>query len=215
MSNETQFFPNVETADQDGFLGWSKELNPAMLLEAYTSAIFPWPTEEEHVLWFSPPERAVLFLKDFRIPKTIQRELKKMNFTFSVNQRFEEVISNCAAVERRDNGTWITSKIIDAYIELHRLGYAWSFEAVDPEGKLAGGLYGVLLGKFFAGESMFHRQTGASKFAFVNMVAWLQQERGTEWIDTQVQNPFLQRFGAANIPRADYLNLLAEVFRRP
>lgn len=205
------FFPNVETADENGFLAWSGDLNTAMLLDAYRSGIFPWPQDETYILWFAPPERAVLKFSDFRIPKTLQRELKKMAFAFTVNRNFEAVIRHCAQTRRRDAGTWINEKIISAYTALHQAGYAWSFEAVSPDGSLAGGLYGVLLGRFFAGESMFYLQTGASKFALVNTVEWLRRERGLEWLDAQVQNNFLARFGTKVIPRSEYMELLKDV----
>jgi leucyl/phenylalanyl-tRNA--protein transferase len=131
-----------------------------------------------------------------------------MPFTFTVNKDFESVIRHCAKVKRKDGGTWIYEKIIDAYIDLHKAGYAWSFEAVSPDGSLAGGLYGVLLDGFFAGESMFYLKTGASKFALVKTVEWLQEERGLNWLDAQIQNDFLARFGTSVIPRSEYMELL-------
>ena len=205
-------FPSVDTADDNGFIGWSDDLNTEMLLEAYTSGIFPWPQDDKFILWFAPPERAVLKFEDFKTPKTIARELKKMPFKFSVNQHFEEVIKHCANVKRRDGGdTWINEKIINAYIKLHKLGYALSFEALMPDGSLAGGLYGVLINKFFAGESMFYLKSGASKFALVNTVKWLKQKHGVKWLDAQVQNNFLARFGTSTIPREEYMEMLANV----
>lgn len=202
------FFPNVETADENGFLAWSEDLNTHMLLDAYRSGIFPWPQDETYILWFAPPERAVLKFSDFRIPKTLQRELKKMPFKFTVNRDFEAVIRHCAQIKRKDGGTWINEKIIRAYIDLHKAGFAWSFEALSPDGSLAGGLYGVLIDKFFAGESMFYLKTGASKFALVKTVEWLRRERGLEWLDAQAQNNFLARFGTKVIPRSEYMELL-------
>ncbi len=203
-------FPDVETADDDGFLGYSLDIRTEMLLEAYTRAIFPWPVDEKHVLWFSPPQRAVLFFDKFRIPETTLRELKKKNFTFSVNQHFEAVIKNCAASKRKDGGTWITPKMIEAYTKFHQQGYAWSFEVLDADGKLCGGLYGVLIGRFFAGESMFYTASGASKFALINTVDWLQKNRDSDWLDSQVSNPFMQSFGTVEIPRREYTKLLKQ-----
>lgn len=204
------YFPDVESADENGFLGWSEDLNTDILLDAYRSGIFPWPQDNEYVLWFAPPERAILNFADFRIPKTVARELKKMPFAFTVNEHFESVIRHCSQVKRKDGGTWISEKIIKAYIEMNKAGYAWSFEAVDESGKLAGGLYGVLIDKFFAGESMFYLQSGASKFAFVNLIKWLKKERGSSWIDCQIQNNFLARFGTKEISRREYMALLAK-----
>ncbi|QSH42142.1 leucyl/phenylalanyl-tRNA--protein transferase [Lentisphaerota bacterium ZTH] len=208
------YFPDVETSDEDGFLGWSHDLTCDMLFEAYTSGIFPWPFEDKHVLWFAPPERAVLEFCDFRIPGTVRRELKKMPFKFSINQHFEEVIKGCAYSRRKaeEGGTWITTKLIDAFLEFHEAGFAWSFEAVCQDGKLAGGLYGVLIGRFFGGESMFYKKSGASKFALVKTVEWLRNERGVTWLDAQMQNDFLARFGVRNVEREDYMKLLEKCF---
>ncbi len=205
------FFPNVETADENGFLAWSANLNSEMLLDAYRSGIFPWPQDEEHVLWFAPPERAILRFSDFRMPKTLARDLKKMPFTFSVNKHFEAVIRHCAEVKRKEADTWINEKIISAYIDFHKAGYAWSFEAVLPDGSLAGGLYGVLIGDFFAGESMFFLKSGASKFALVKTVDWLRRERGLSWLDAQIQNNFLAGFGTSIISRFKYMELLKKI----
>lgn len=202
------FFPDVDKADESGFLGWSDSLNTEMLLDAYRSGVFPWPQDDESVLWFAPPKRAVLKFSDFRIPKTLQRELKKMPFTFRVNKDFESVIRHCSKVKRKDGSTWINEKIIEAYIDFHKAGYAWSFEALAPNGTLAGGLYGVLLDGFFAGESMFFLKTGASKFALVKTVEWLRQERGLTWLDAQIQNKFLASFGTSVISRSEYMELL-------
>ena len=202
------FFPDVETADESGFLGWSDNLNNEMLLEAYRSGVFPWPQDDEYILWFAPPERAVLRFSDFRIPKTLARDLKKMPFTFRVNKDFGSVIRHCSKVKRKDGGSWINEKIIKAYTDFHKAGYAWSFETLMPDGTLAGGLYGVLLDGYFAGESMFYLKTGASKFALVNTVEWLRRERGLSWLDAQVQNHFLASFGTKVIPRTEYMKLL-------
>ena len=202
------FFPDVEQADESGFLGWSDSLNNDILLDAYQSGIFPWPQDDESILWFAPPERAILRFSDFRIPKTLVRDLKKMPFAFRVNEDFESVIRHCAKAKRKDGGTWITEKIIKAYIDFHKAGYAWSFEALLPDGTLAGGLYGVLLDGFFAGESMFYLKSGASKFALVKTVEWLRKERGLSWLDAQIQNNFLASFGTKVISRSEYMELL-------
>ena len=202
------FFPDIEKADESGFLGWSDSLNTEILLDAYRSGVFPWPEDDESILWFAPSERAVLRFSDFRIPKTLVRDLKKMPFTFRVNEDFESVIRHCSEVKRKDGGTWINKKIIKAYTDFHKAGYAWSFEALMPDGSLAGGLYGVLLDGFFAGESMFFLETGASKFALVNTVEWLRRERGLTWLDAQIQNNFLASFGTTLISRSEYMELL-------
>ena len=211
MSNDNMLFPPPESADEDGVVAVSRDLNTAMLLEAYSRGIFPWPVEEDYVLWFSPPQRAILEIDDFIVTSKINRELKKHNFSFSINRHFDEVIRHCAVAKRSDGGsTWITPNIIKAYQDFHRQGYAWSFETLNPDGKLVGGLYGIKIGQYFAGESMFYHESGASKFALIEMVNYLKNECGTTWIDGQVINPFLSRFGFKEIPRQDFLKILIE-----
>ena len=154
--------------------------------------------------------RGVLFCDDLHIPKSFQRELKKNRFTFKVDTAFEEVITNCARAERPgQDDTWITSEMIKVYCEFHRLHYAHSFEAYDENGVLAGGLYGISVGKIFCGESMFFRVSGASKFAFVKMVEFLKS-RGVVLIDTQMVTNATAAFGARLISRDEYLLLLEQ-----
>ena len=181
-----------------------------MLIDAYQHGIFPWPFGEDvpYIPWASPAERGVLFCDQLHIPKSFQRELKKNLFTFKVDSAFEEVITNCARTERPDQEeTWITTEMIKAYTGFHRLNYAHSFEAYDKNGQLAGGLYGISVGRIFCGESMFYRVSGASKFAFVKMVEFLQA-RGVVLIDTQMVTNATAAFGAKLISRSDYLKLL-------
>ncbi len=209
MLSPSRFFPPVADADEEGFLAWSEDLSVAALVDAYTHGIFPWPCDRAHILWFALPVRSVLFLDRLQLPRSLRRELKKAPWTFSVNADFDAVIRQCAAVKRRgEQGTWITPKMIRAYRELHRAGGAWSFEAWDAAGRLVGGLYGVLLGRFFAGESMFHLVDGASKFALVNALDFLRRERQVEWVDTQVPSPLFERLGACCIGRDEYLQRL-------
>lgn len=206
------FSPSLRPS-QDGLIGYSPEIYPGMLLEAYTHGIFPWPMDEEHILWFSPQRRAILRFEQLILTPKVQRELQRKQFTLTINQRFEEVIVNCSRAKRKDDGTWITAKMIDAYMELHNQGYAWSFETIDNNGNLAGGLYGVLIDSFFAGESMFYHTSGASKFALIETIKWLSAERGVTWLDSQVLNPFTVQFGACEISRATYLKLLQKTLQ--
>ena len=204
-------FPSPETADADGIVGWSRQLDCSMLIEAYRRGIFPWPVGENvpYIPWASPAERGVLFCDQLHIPKSFQRELKKTPFVFKVDSAFEEVIRGCAHAARPDqDDTWITGAMIDAYTQFHRMGYAHSFEAFTDDGKLAGGLYGISVGKIFCGESMFYRVSGASKFAFVKMVEFLQ-DKGVVLIDTQMVTNATASFGAKLIPRSEYLQLLS------
>ena len=202
-------FPPPETSDSDGFLCFSRDLDCEMLVDAYFHGIFPWPFEEHSVLWASPKTRGIIPIDAFHIPKTVLRELKKNKFTVMADTRFDDVIEACANAERPDGaGTWITHKLIRAYKEFHRLGYAHSFEAINANGELAGGLYGVVIGKIFCGESMFYRVSGASKFALVQLAAFLK-ERGAALIDTQMVTNLTGAFGAREIPSARYMELLA------
>ncbi len=203
-------FPSPEEADETGALCLSRGLDCRLLVDAYYHGIFPWPFQEESVLWASPPLRGVLPLAEFHIPKSLKRERKKSRFTVRVDTCFAEVMAGCAqAVRPEEEGTWITPMLQEAYLEFHRLGYAHSFEAFAPDGSLAGGLYGVLLGKIFCGESMFFRQSGASKIAFC-VAAEQLQAIGVTLVDTQMVTNLTASFGAREIPRQEYLALLEQ-----
>lgn len=198
-------FPPLSQADEEGVLAVSRDLDVAMLKDAYLSGVFPWPYDESCVLWFAPPKRAVLDFKDFKASKKLLRELRGKGFSLDANRHFEEVIENCALQPRPgQDGTWITGKIRKAYKKLHKSGYALSVETIGRDGLLAGGLYGVLLGRYFSGESMFHKESGASKFALIGLVEMLR-ERGLTWLDAQVMTPLLAGFGAKEISREEYM----------
>lgn len=214
---DKSIFPSPLDADDDGILCFSTALNCGMLADAYSHGIFPWPfgEGEKYIPWCCPAERGIIMMDEFRIPHGTAREMKKWNFTFAVDQNFEEVIKSCAAAVRKDqDGTWITEAIINTYCEFHRMGFAHSFETYDENGVLAGGLYGISAGRIFCGESMFHRVSGASKFAFIKMVDFLK-EKGVELIDTQVVTNATQAFGAHEIPRAQYIKLLKKYGGEP
>jgi len=216
---EASMFPSAETAGEDGVLGYSRELNVLMLTDAYRHGIFPWPYEEETVIWASPAMRGILPVEKLHIPVSLRRAMKKQypeRFELRVNTAFPQVIRACADTPRPgQEGTWITEKIIPEYIEFHRLGFAHSFETFDrATGELAGGLYGISIGRIFCGESMFHNMTGASKFAFLGMVSVLKG-LGVTLIDTQMVTPMTESFGAYEIPRAEYLRMLEELHGDP
>jgi len=205
----TLWFPPVEEAMPDGLLAVGGDLRVERLLLAYSSGIFPWYNEEDIPMWWSPDPRFVLFPGELKVSKSMQRIMKKQEFEFRLNTAFDDVISNCSRAKRRgDPGTWITADIKNAYTKLHSLGYAYSAEAWQG-GVLAGGLYGVLLGKVFFGESMFSLVSNASKFAFINMVKTLKKNSIT-LIDCQVYTPHLESLGAGMISRADFLRILNE-----
>jgi leucyl/phenylalanyl-tRNA---protein transferase len=206
-------FPSVEDADEYGLLAVGGDLHVESLLLAYSNGIFPWPHEGYPMLWFAPAERAVLDFDEFHIPPRLTRYLKKTSFTFHVDTAFEDVITNCSGARRRNQAsTWITPEIRDAYIELHRSGFAHSFEARNPAGELVGGMYGVLIGKMFAGESMFFKESHASKFVVIETVAFLGR-LGLTWMDIEVMTPHMRMFGAKEIPRNDFMRRLKKAIR--
>jgi leucyl/phenylalanyl-tRNA--protein transferase len=182
------------------------DLSVERLLLAYRNGIFPW-YEADIPLWWCPDPRFVLFPDELKINKAAKSVLNKNEFEFSVNEAFSEVIHNCKSIKRPgQQGTWITGEVEKAYCKMHELGYAHSAE-VWKEGKLAGGLYGIKLGKVFFGESMFSNESNASRFAFVKYVQELKQE-GIELIDCQVYTKYLESFGARMIPRKVFIQQL-------
>ena len=204
----TSIFPPPQRSDRDGILCFSKDLDCKMLIDAYYHGIFPWPYEEHSVLWAAPKMRGIIPIEQFHIPKSLQRELKKNVFKVTADTRFDDVIEACATAERPEGpGTWITSKLLRAYKEFHRMGFAHSFEAFNADGELVGGLYGVVIGKVFCGESMFFRESGASKTAFCKAVDAMKAV-GIVLIDTQVVTNLTALFGAYEIPQREYQNLL-------
>jgi leucyl/phenylalanyl-tRNA---protein transferase len=204
-------FPPVELSEPDGLLAVGGDLSTERLLLAYRSGIFPW-YEGDHILWWCPDPRFVLFPGDLVVSKSMRSIIKKNTFSFTVNQAFAEVISNCKRIARKDqDSTWITDDVKNAYIELHKKGFAHSAEAW-LNGKLVGGLYGVRLGNVFFGESMFSHVSNASKFAFISYVQQLIKE-GVRLIDCQVYTEHLESLGATMIPRKRFIQLISEATR--
>ena len=204
-------FPDPEdVADEEGIVGFSYDLNATMLQDAYSHGIFPWPFDDGIIPWCSPPERGVIPLEEFHIPRSFQRQLRKGQFELRIDTAFEEVIRGCATQERPEGGTWITPKIIKAYCELHQTGWAHSFETWErASGRLVGGMYGVSVGKIFSGESMYHIVTGASKFAVVGAAEILKKCRVTI-LDTEMVTSTTALFGARKVPRSQFLKWLSE-----
>jgi leucyl/phenylalanyl-tRNA--protein transferase len=215
LSEEETFqFPSPLTATREGIVAMGGNLSPGMLLSAYSQGIFPWYSEDSPILWWSPDPRFVLFPPELHVPRSLEKVLRKRVFTFTLDTRFVDVIIACSRTPRPDqDGTWITDEMIDAYAELHRLGYAHSL-GVYRENTLAGGLYGVSLGSVFFGESMFSWEPNASKAGLVVLVRFLQG-RGFQLIDSQVYTDHLARFGARNISRIEYLTLLKKALKDP
>lgn len=198
-------FPPPEQADPEGCLGYTPDLNVPMLIDAYTHGIFPWPIREREILWFTPPVRGVLYPEKLHFPRRLRRSLRKSRFRLTISECCDEVIARCSTIGRKgQDGTWITAKIRRAYRDFHRAGYVHSFETWNERGELVGGMYGVSLGGVFCGESMFHRETDASKFALLSAVLTLRN-CGVRLLDTQVPSPLLLHFGAEEIPRERFL----------
>ncbi len=204
-------FPPVNLAEPDGLLAVGGDLSTERLLLAYRNGIFPW-YEEEHILWWCPDPRFVLFPTELKISKSMKQLLKKNAFDFSIDKDFSAVISNCKTIARRgQESTWITDEVKTAYTRLHLLGIAHSAE-VWLGGELVGGLYGIKMGKVFFGESMFSKTSNASKFAFIQYVQQLQTE-GIDLIDCQVYTSHLESLGARMIARDDFVKRLKNLIK--
>ena len=200
-------FPPVELAGEHGLLAAGGDLSPSRLLAAYEHGAFPWYMEGDPILWWSPPERAVLPLANLNVSKSMRNELNRSRYTITFDQSFESVIRGCQAAPRDGEGTWISNEMVEAYLRLHELGVAHSVEAWSGK-SLVGGLYGVSLGRMFFGESMFSSATNASKVAFIHLVRWLSSQ-GFGPIDCQIMNPHLESLGATTWPRAKFQTELA------
>jgi leucyl/phenylalanyl-tRNA--protein transferase len=194
-------FPDPEESDAEGLLAVGGDLSPARLLCAYERGIFPWYAEGLPPMWWSPDPRAVIDQRSLHVSKSLDRELRRGTFRVTMNQAFERVMRECG--EDRDDGTWILPEMLAAYVRLHELGHALSFEVWLGE-RLVGGLYGVQRGALFAAESMFHRETNASKVALVAAVRTLFGA-GFELFDVQFLTPHLASMGVYEIPRSEYL----------
>ncbi len=201
------YFPSVNHASPDGLLAVGGDLSPERLMLAYRNGIFPWFEDDEPILWWSPPQRMVLFFDELKISKSMRNILNRGIFKVTFNTAFREVITSCRKVKRvGQEGTWITNEMVEAYCRLHELGIARSFE-VWQDDKLVGGLYGVDLGHVFCGESMFSLLPNASKVAFIALAGQLQKEN-YKLLDCQVHNDHLESLGAREIPRADFLKIV-------
>lgn len=204
-------FPPVDSAEPDGLLAMGGDLSTDRLLLAYRKGIFPW-YEGETVLWWCPDPRFVLFPDELKINKLINSLMNKNEFEFTINKDFPQVIHECKKIVRPDqSGTWITDKVEKAFTILHELGYAHSAE-VWKDGKLAGGLYGIKMGKIFFGESMFSKISNASKIAFTQYVSQLKKE-DIRLIDCQVYTGYLESFGARMISRKNFSALLDQLIK--
>tara|TARA_B100000768_G_C11195414_1_gene339264 strand:+ start:120 stop:746 length:627 start_codon:yes stop_codon:yes gene_type:complete len=204
LLSETIDFPAHELANDEGVLAIGGDLSEKRLIYAYSNGIFPWYSEYEPIIWYSPRLRMVLFPKELKISKSMQQVIKKNNFLITENTAFQEVIYNCKTINRNDGfGTWITNDMEQAYINLNNIGKAKSIE-VWYNNELVGGLYGVVIGNIFCGESMFSKISNTSKLAFIYLV-----EKGDySLIDCQVYNNHLASLGAREISRNNFLKII-------
>jgi leucyl/phenylalanyl-tRNA--protein transferase len=200
-------FPDPESGLGDSVVAVGGNLSPGMLLSAYSQGAFPWFGVDDPILWQSPDPRFVLFPQELHCSESMRRLLRKAPYELTIDTAFERVIRSCSAQSRPgQNGTWITKDMVEAYTELHRLGFAHSVEAWR-DGDLAGGFYGISLGRVFFGESMFHVRTDAAKAAFIPFV-WRLLDEGFSLVDSQARTEYMATLGAREISRSAYLGLL-------
>jgi leucyl/phenylalanyl-tRNA--protein transferase len=202
------WFPDVEESTEEGIVAMGGDLSAERLILAYSKGIFPWySSDKSPILWWSPDPRFVLFPENLIVSKSMRPYFNQNKFKVTWDQNFEDVIKNCQKIDREDQlGTWITSKMLAAYIQLHKMGYAHSVE-VWLDNELVGGLYGISLGKVFFGESMFAKVSNASKFGFISLVNQLKQ-KGFLLIDCQQETKHLESLGANAIKRKDFIDIL-------
>jgi len=200
-------FPPVENARQDpnGLLAFGGDLSVARLQSAYQKGIFPWYSDGDPIMWWSPDPRGIILTDQLRVNRTLRKALKQQDFTVTLNQVFDKVIHYCADAPFRKEETWIVDEMVQAYQKLHQHGVAHSIE-VWMEGELAGGLYGVAINGYFSGESMFYRKNNGSKIALVYLNELLKSQN-ISLIDCQMLNPFLENMGCVEIPRTQFITL--------
>jgi leucyl/phenylalanyl-tRNA---protein transferase len=205
LSDADIVFPNPEyaLAYPDGLLAIGGDLSLPRLCNAYSNGIFPWFSDGEPIMWWSPSERGIIELTDFHISKSLRKHLSKHPVKITINNAFAEVIAACRTQRLETDGTWITPDMLTAYMNAHKAGIAHSVE-VWREGALAGGLYGIMQSGVFCGESMFHHQSNASKLAMWALVNWLKRHNA-HFIDCQLENPYLTSLGAKVLPRSAFL----------
>jgi len=203
--HDTPRFPPVQLADSSGLLALGGELSPEFLITAYRQGIFPWFNPGEPIMWWSPDPRMVLFPEELKISKSMRNILNKREFRVEFDTRFNEIIESCAGVSREgQRGTWITSEMISAYTELHRLGTAHCVAVFNRKNELVGGLYGIAIGRCFFGESMFTKESNASKVGFIVLVQQLLNYN-YEMVDCQMSTAHLASMGAREIKRTEFI----------
>src|SRR5687767_10961117 len=214
LGSDPEAFPDLDSADWSGLLAWGGDLSPERLLAGYRRGIFPWYSEGQPILWYSPDPRFVLLPERLHVPRSLEKTIRRARYEVRYDTAFDRVIAACGKVKREgQRGTWITRDMEQAYNGLHRLGFAHSIESWEGD-RLVGGLYGISLGAVFFGESMFALAPDASKVAFVHLVERL---RGWDFqlIDCQVETEHLARFGAEHWPRRTYVTAVERALGAP
>jgi leucyl/phenylalanyl-tRNA--protein transferase len=214
LSIYSHTFPNPLYANDEGLLAYGGDLNPNRILKAYMSGIFPWYNKEDPILWWSPNPRFVLFLEDFKVSKSLKKRISSNTYEVKFNHNFRQTMIECSKIPRTgQDGTWIHNDVIEAYTQLHEMGFAHSFETYY-KGELVGGGYGLSIGNMFCGESMFAKKSDASKVALYFLVQRLQ-ENGFKLIDCQIPTPHLESLGAKEINRKEFLDLVKKALENP
>lgn len=205
LNNESLAFPPLKNAlaEPNGLLAFGGDLSVERLKKAYSQGIFPWYSDTDPIMWWSPDPRAIITTSSLKINRTLRKVLKQNRFSVSVNKAFNEVITLCADAPFRKEGTWIVTDMVNAYKKLHQQGYAHSIE-VWQNNELVGGLYGVAINGYFSGESMFYKVSNASKVALVSLSQYLKNLNIT-MIDCQMLNPFLEDMGCFEVSREDFI----------
>lgn len=207
-----QKFPDLRNRLDSGLIAFGGDLSVKRLLDAYSKGIFPWYDAHTPILWHSPNERCIFLIDDFRVSHSLRQRLNQNIFTYTFDQYFKDVMQLCALIKRKgENSTWILKETVDAYTALHKAGYAHSLE-VWKGNELAGGLFGVSLGKAFFGESMFHVYTDASKAGMFFLFDFLKNN-GFHFVDAQMHTDHLMSLGARMISRNEYLDKLDEALK--
>ena len=209
LNKHSLTFPDPRDANEDGIVAWGGDLNPSRLIRAYQNGIFPWYSQQDPILWWSTDPRLIMELDDFKLSRSLKKSMKK--FTYGFDTQFTQVMRQCAITPRKgQQGSWINDELIESFEILHGMGLAHSVETYNSEGKLVGGLYGLVIGKAFCGESMFAQERDASKAAYAILVKHLKAW-GYDFIDCQVPTEHLKSLGAKEVAREYFLMRLEKV----
>lgn len=214
LSKYSLTFPDPLYAEDEGLLAYGGDLNPNRIIKAYMSGIFPWYNQHDPILWWSPNPRFVLELDEFKVSKSLKKRINNNTYEVFFDKNFQQTMIECSKIPREgQKGTWILPEIIEAYTQLHEMGYAHSFESYY-EGELVGGGYGIVMGNMFCGESMFAKKSDASKVAMYYLVEHLKKQ-GFALIDCQIPTPHLASLGAKKISREKFLALVKKALENP